>query len=400
MVSNFDLSPTAEGSERLWRQTGIRTRRYALAEEAASDLAAQALTPALTPEVRSHLRALVLATTSPDYPSPATAAYVHAALDLSSSTLAFDVASSCTSFLSGLLAALGLVESGGQVALVASEVKHKSLGDDERMRALFADGAAALILGRGDGREGFLPTFARVDHALAHHIQIPVGGSRAPVSLSNLADARLRMVEPRMVFRHTVKAFHDAIMACWEARAEACARLGLASSAVPGFVYCHQANANILREVRDRLPDEVARRMPILMEDVGNMVCASLPVARTRLRLLERLWLPEGFRSPTSIDGLVVDTREEAESLRVEDRAGGFFLERLGRETRDDLHACLRAGQGDGPIAPSLAQPGASRPRIDAWVAAGGGFQTLGVLHARNVPLPNNLGISGRGNAP
>ena len=384
-----DTQASAHAEEnRLLRQTGIATRRYALAEEAASDLAAQALEPLLAADVH-RLRALIVATTSPDYPSPATASYVHARMGLPANVLAFDVSSSCSSFLSALLAGLGLLDGSGRVAVVASEVKHKSLGGDARLRALFADGAGAVLLTRGDGREGFLPAYARTDAAFAHHIQIPIGGSRTPVTPENAGDARLRMLEPRLVYRHTVKAFCDAIEACWSLRTDACARMGLLPDDVPGLVFTHQANANILREVRERIAPEIARRIPILMEDVGNMVCASLPVARTRVRLLERLWTPERFRDTACVDGFVADAREDAESLFVRDRSGAFFLDSLSTGVRVDLHDCLRAGLL--PLSP--ARP--SRPRVDLWVCAGGGFQTIGLLHGRGFPVPLREGGEG-----
>lgn len=381
LVTNAMLAPhDPEEEARLLRQTGIRTRRYADPDEATSDLAAQALRPLLAGQAAPP-RALVVATTSPDYPSPATASYVHARLGLPPSTFAFDVASSCSSFLSALLAGLGLVEATGSVAVVASEVKHKALGDDGRLRSLFADGAGALLLSRGDGQEGFLHAYSCLDAEYAHHIQIPVGGSRTPVTTQNVAHARLTMREPRLIFRHTVKAFSDAIEACWSVRTEACARLGLDPDAVAGFIYAHQANANILREVRERLPPNLAARLPLFMEDVGNMVCASLPVMRTRMRVLERLWLADRFRLPSCVGGFFADVRHgEGESLYVSDRSGGFFLEALSSEVQDDLHACVRAG--------TLAFTPQSRaqPRVDVWVCAGGGFQTLGVLHGCGLP--------------
>ena len=412
-VSNFALGcggeaaldPTGE-AERVLRQTGIRERRYALADEAASDLAVQALRALGDAAAPWTLGALIVATTSPDVPSPATAHFVHAALGLPASSLAFDVASSCSSFLSALHAAFGVaggLAPGGRLALAATEVKHKALGNDPRMRALFADGAAVLVLERtatgSDAKnaaaagEGFLPVYARVDAEFVEHIQIPVGGSRRPASEANLADFRLRINEPRLVFRHTVKAFCDAILACWEARAEALARAGFDPETCPGLVFTHQANANILRDARERLPAEIAARLPVLMEDVGNMVCASLPVARTRVSALERLWRPEGF-APRLSDGVRVASAEGAlfrwltpgaETIAVHDRAGGFFLEALSQDTRDALHAAIAAGVHGGALAPLA-------PRIDAWVAAGGGFQTLGVLHGRGLPASTFAG--------
>lgn|GEM_PF-4102421 len=402
-----DDASAAQAADRIHRQTGIATRRYAHAHEATSDLAADALRTLTAFVPLSGLRALIVATTSPDVPSPATAHFVHAALGLPPSTLAFDVASSCTSFLSAVHAGLGIVQGladGERVAIVAAEVKHKSLGNDPRMRALFGDGAAALVFARAsdttnaacvrdnetqtEQHEAILPAFARVDAEFAHHIQIPIGGSRTPATAENLGAFRLQMNEPRLVYRHTVKAFCDAITACWEARAETLLRAGFDPDACPGLIYAHQANANILRDARERLPASLAARLPILLEDVGNMVCASLPVARTRLKILERLFTDTGFAraspsaigsDPASSTGTLFRWELPQESLALLDRAGGFFLEDLSADVRTDVHATIAAG-----VHARHFFKGA--PRIDAWVAAGGGFQTLGVLHGVGLP--------------
>lgn len=384
-----------DDGERVFKQTGIRARRYAAPHEAASDLGARVLRAAIagvpdgvwapsspqsswpatspdacSPRERRRLEALVVATTSPDYPSPATAHYIHAQLKLAASTPAFDVASSCSSFLSALLAALPFA-ARGPTAVVATEVKHKALGDDPRMRALFADGAAAAILAPSVS-EGFALAFAQVDSALAHHIQIPVGGSRTPATRDTVEGMRLRMLEPRMVYRHTVHSFCEAIEACWHARADVLRAHGLDPGLVPGVVYAHQANANILADVRERIGGDVALRLPILMEDVGNMVCASLPVARVRLEALARA------------AGAAV--RADNEAMSLVDESGDAPFSDLTPGAREAAMAALRRG-GLFDARPGL-------PRIDAWVAAGGGFQTLGVLHARGLDVTSSGGVS------
>lgn len=127
------------------RHTGIFERRYAKSSEAASDLAIKALKN--TPISPSEIGGLIVATTSGDYPSPATAHLVHKGLNLPNHVHCLDVASSCTSFLSALRSSFGFIATNENTIIVASEVKHKGLAkDDLRTLSLFGDGCAGIYL--------------------------------------------------------------------------------------------------------------------------------------------------------------------------------------------------------------------------------------------------------------
>jgi 3-oxoacyl-[acyl-carrier-protein] synthase III len=363
-------------SKELFHLTGVEFRRYANELQATSDLATICLLPMLESSIRDKIKCLILSTTSPDFTSPATAHIVHSNLKLLSSTFSFDVGSSCTSFLSGFLAAMGILGPQDKyVAVCASEVKNKSLGQDIRMRSLFSDGAAGMILkveDTCDSNVGFVHCHTSVRSDLVSNIQIPVGGSREPVNSENFHRARLHMTEPRMIFRETVKEMVLAIESCWQKRGE----LGISEDA-PGIIFVHQANANILHEVKQRLPSNISDRIPVLMRDVGNTVCASLPLLRVRWKMLECLFeegtdfqLPQKYLEQTGGQHFVCGDGEKIYWNDPLENFNRWFLNDYSEEEKKEIHDCIA----------SFAQPQSSKKRADCWVAAGGGFQTIGLL--------------------
>ena len=399
---------------RISRQTGILTRRYASSHCSTSDLAASALSPLLPLfSLQQPLYGVIVATTSPDVPSPATANWLHRKCHLAPSVQAFDVASSCSSSLSALRAAAGFVAGGQACAVVAAELKHKGLNpQDIRTRALFGDGAAALVLAPSQGEEGFLFDYVQVNSELAERIRIPVGGTQEPLTTENMHRIYLEIQEPKNTYHATVKAFVEALESLWATREQVILRAGQNPRDVGGVIYLHQANANIIRDVKARLPQDLARRIPLLMSDVGNMVCASLCAARCRSRFLEDAVLKWSLKMPRSQIGsdflrqqvhiesglpqLVLNewltVVDAASSTSTPSKAGSKIQSASHtplnnswvQELQDEELESVITATFEGRLA-SNNQPYHSF--VDVWVAAGGGFQTLGCLHAKNLEL-------------
>src|SRR5574337_306780 len=112
------------------RLTGIRTRHWAGAHEASSDMAVAAGRRALDAAdcPASSIDAIILSTTSPDMVFPSTACSVQRGLGCRQ-VGAFDVSASCSGFLYGLSMAQAMIQSGQATTclVVASEVKSRSL---------------------------------------------------------------------------------------------------------------------------------------------------------------------------------------------------------------------------------------------------------------------------------
>ncbi|MBI3995366.1 MAG: 3-oxoacyl-ACP synthase, partial [Nitrospirae bacterium] len=177
-VTNQELSASVGlDSAGILRRTGIQERRWAGKDQAASDLATEAVRSALERAgcAAKDLEAIVLATTSPDMWFPSTACLVQRNLQ-ASNAFAFDVSASCCGFLFALSVAEQFIRSGRvkTVAVVAAEVKSRFIDlKDPATAILFGDGAGAVVLKRGADGSGLLSIRLYSDGTKSGMIQIP-----------------------------------------------------------------------------------------------------------------------------------------------------------------------------------------------------------------------------------
>lgn len=116
-MSNADISAGLDTTpEWIESRTGIRERRMVSGGEASSDLAIAAARRALESAGIATVDSVVVATTSPDRPCPATAPEVAAGLGLGR-VGAFDVNSACSGFLYGLATGAGLISTGVELLM-------------------------------------------------------------------------------------------------------------------------------------------------------------------------------------------------------------------------------------------------------------------------------------------
>src|SRR5881296_273038 len=114
IVSNEELAClTGMSPSAIYRRTGIKERRWAGPNEATSHLTQQAALAALEAAgVQPHaLEAIILSTTSPDTPMPASACHVQRLLG-AKRAVAFDLAASCSGFLYALSVGDHLIRQG------------------------------------------------------------------------------------------------------------------------------------------------------------------------------------------------------------------------------------------------------------------------------------------------
>jgi 3-oxoacyl-[acyl-carrier-protein] synthase-3 len=261
------------------RRTGIRQRRWAGKDQAASDLATEAVRAAMEQSdcTANDLDAIVLATTSPDMWFPSTACLVQKNLH-ALNAFALDVVASCCGFLFALSVAEQFIRSGQAktVAAVATEVKSRFLNrSDPATAILFGDGAGAVVLKRGAGRAGLLSIRLYSDGSGSGMIQIPAGGSRRPISPQSLAEEQhvIRM-KGGSLFKAAVRRLTDVTMEILKAH-------HLQPDDIHHFVF-HQANARILSAVAKRL--NIPRdRFVMTLDRYGNTSSASLPMSLDHL---------------------------------------------------------------------------------------------------------------------
>ena len=275
VVTNDNLAAKLDTSDEwIRRRTGIRERRWAGRGGSTGELAIEAGRLALKAAGTAAADALVLATTTPDQPLPATAPSVASALGLTG-IAAFDVGAVCTGFLYGLATASGLITAGHAetVLLIGAETYSSILAPDDRTTlAIFGDGAGAVMLRAGSADEPGAVGRCVLGSDGEHFdlAQVPAGGSRQRLSgyQAQPADQFLQ-IQGQQIYMHAVERMTQS----------ATAALRLASWApadVDRFI-AHQANARITDAVGVRLGLPPDRQLSNIAK-VGNTAGASIPL--------------------------------------------------------------------------------------------------------------------------
>jgi 3-oxoacyl-[acyl-carrier-protein] synthase-3 len=275
VVTNQDLVGRLDTTEEwILGRTGIAARHMVEPGTATSDLAVEAGGRALASADGDAPDSVVLATTTPDRPCPATAPEVAARLGLGR-VAAFDVSAVCSGFLYGLAAASGLIASGNarRVLLIAADAFTTIVDPSDRGTAvIFGDGAGALVLRSGDATEqgAVGPLVLGSDGRLSDLIEVPAGGSRQRSSGRGPEPGEefFRM-RGRETYRHAVELMSAASRTALSA-------VGWQPGDVDRFA-AHQANGRILTAVAEELGVPPERTLSNI-ERVGNTGAASIPL--------------------------------------------------------------------------------------------------------------------------
>ncbi|GAA2244625.1 beta-ketoacyl-ACP synthase III [Streptomyces amakusaensis] len=278
LVSNADLARELDTSDEWIRsRTGIENRRVIAPGQATSDLAVAAGSRALASAgaAADDVDLVVLATSTPDHPCPATAPAVAQRLGMPGAA-AFDVAAVCTGFVYALAAAAAMLTAGTvRQALVIGADTFSTILDpaDRTTRAVFGDGAGAVVLRPGDPAEpGALLGFdLGSDGAGSDLITVRAGGSRQRSAGGDApAEDHWFAMQGRAVFA-------EAVLSMSKSAQHLIDRIGWAGRG-PDRVVAHQANLRILRAVGEQLGLS-EEQITVHLDQVGNTVAASIPLA-------------------------------------------------------------------------------------------------------------------------
>ncbi|MCP3821645.1 beta-ketoacyl-ACP synthase 3 [Streptomyces sp. A3M-1-3] len=257
------------------RKTGIRERRRAAAHEATSDLAAEAARRAIEQAglEPSDVSYIVVATSTPDHPQPATASLVQNLIGAHGAAC-FDINAVCSGFVYALTVTERMLRADGGTGhgvVVGADIYSRILDYTDRKTAiLFGDGAGAAVLGPVSDGHGVLTTELRTrgdEHGL---ISVPAGGSRLPASADTLDGGGHFF---RMDGRGVRSFVHDNLPG---AVRDLLVRSELPGDRVAHFVP-HQANGVMLTEVWPELGLGSAT-LHLSLERYGNTGAASVPV--------------------------------------------------------------------------------------------------------------------------
>ncbi|HEV2779908.1 MAG TPA: beta-ketoacyl-ACP synthase III [Actinophytocola sp.] len=276
VVDNDEIAERLRTSNEWIRsRTGIQQRRVIDPGMSTSDLAVEAGQRALKSANVESVDFVILATTTPDRPCPATAPEVASRIGLGGAA-AFDLNAVCSGFLYALTTGAGLVESGvaNRVLVIGADTFSTIINPACPTSApIFGDGAGAVVLRAGEQHElGALGPFdLGSDGEGAEMIMVPAGGSRQRATGRPVEDRdRYFRMEGKKVFLRAITHMAKSAETVLD-------KAGLRLDDIDKFVY-HQANARILYGVADRLGQPRGKFFSNI-DMVGNTAAASVPIA-------------------------------------------------------------------------------------------------------------------------
>ena len=283
-ITNDDLASRVDTNDDwIVSRTGIKARHMLADDENGSDAGTEAARRALddagiAPEAVTHV---LTATCTPDYLCPSTACIISGKLG-THGAMALDLNAACTGFVYGLDVASGLLAGtpDAKILLVGSEAFTRRLNWNDRTTCiLFGDGAAAVVMTRGDAGipASCLPCAPRLRDVQCgadgrQYRLLTVGGGTARDYRPGdpVRDDFYLQMQGREVFKLAVRSLSSVCT-------ELLARNGLSLGDVDLFIP-HQANLRIIEAVGDRLKlgsDKVF----VDLDEYGNTSAASIPLA-------------------------------------------------------------------------------------------------------------------------
>jgi 3-oxoacyl-[acyl-carrier-protein] synthase-3 len=280
VLTNDDLSKIVDtNDEWITTRTGIKERRIAAADQATSDLAAEAARRAMADAgvKAEEIQLIIVATVTPDMFFPSTACFVQKKIG-ATNAVCFDISAACSGFLYALQVARHFINTGNRTtALVIGAEKLSSLVNwkDRNTCVLFGDGAGAVVIRRAeegaDAPGRVLSTVMGSDGNLADLLKVPGGASACPITPENVES------RPNTIHMEGRETFKHAVTRMLEASQQALEIAGLKAEDV-SLVIPHQANARIIGAIAERLglPED---RVFMNLDKYGNTSAATIPVA-------------------------------------------------------------------------------------------------------------------------
>ncbi|NJD34963.1 MAG: ketoacyl-ACP synthase III [Betaproteobacteria bacterium] len=250
-------------------RSGIRSRHLASSGVASSDLAFEASRRALDAAGRAanDVDLIIVATSTPDYVFPSTAALLQNKLGITNGAPAFDVQAVCSGFVYALTIADKFIKSGSHkcALVVGAEVFSRILDwNDRGTCVLFGDGAGAVVLEAGD-QPGLLASAFHADGSYHGILSVPGHVCGGVVT----GDPFLRM-DGQAVFKFAVKVLAEVAQ-------EVLVAAGMESAQVDWLIP-HQANVRILQATAKKLHIP-AEKCIVTLQHHGNTSAASIPLA-------------------------------------------------------------------------------------------------------------------------
>ena len=267
VITNDDLSLTLDTSD-AWisTRTGIHNRHIAEGMTS-SDMAYMAARRAVDDSGLNpaDIDVIIVATSSPDYAFPSTAALVQAKLEAVNAAC-FDISAACTGFIYAYSIAQGYIAGGmyKNILIIGTEVMSEHVDwKDRSVCVLFGDGAGAAML--------------TADKDNLSSVMIHSDGSRGNVLTCGKDNISM---DGQEVFKFAVKTVPMSIQ-------DILNKEHIRADDV-GMYILHQANQRIIQAVSKRLGISM-EKFPMNMQEYGNTSAASIPILVDELNRNNRL---------------------------------------------------------------------------------------------------------------
>ncbi|WP_156656515.1 beta-ketoacyl-ACP synthase 3 [Fructilactobacillus florum] len=273
VVTNDDLAEILDTSDDwIRRRTGIRRRHVAsglqntnLCTAVANRLLAKAGVAA------TDLDFIIVATMSPDYQTPATAAQVQGRLG-AKRAVAFDINAACAGFVYGTVTLHRLLQQTphGMGLIIGSEQLSKLLDWHDRSTAvLFGDGASGMLVANDASESRMLATDLQTFGEDSQAITAGQFGVCSPFSAEKVPAQPAFQMDGHRVYNFAKQQVPASIR-------RALIKANLTTDQIKYFVL-HQANARIIDRIAKQL-DVPSERFPQNIAEYGNTAAASEPL--------------------------------------------------------------------------------------------------------------------------
>jgi len=270
-VTNDDLVERGIDTSDQWivERTGIRARHLAPEGLNCSDLAFEASRRAIEAAgvEAGDIDLIIVATSTPDFIFPSSAALLQSKLGIRNAGAAFDVQAVCSGFAYALTVADKFIRSGShrRALVVGAEVFSRILDwKDRGTCVLFGDGAGAVVVEAAE-QPGILASAIHADGTYNPILCVP--GTVAGGAV--IGDPFLRM-DGQAVFKFAVRVLGEVAQ-------EVLDQARLTTSDVDWLIP-HQANIRILQATAKRLSMDMDRVITTV-DRHGNTSAASIPLA-------------------------------------------------------------------------------------------------------------------------
>ncbi|MDR2206509.1 MAG: ketoacyl-ACP synthase III [Flavobacteriaceae bacterium] len=279
ILTNEDLEKDFPewSSEKILEKVGIAQRHITSSDETVLDMAVKSSEKIFKNFDKNNIDFILFCTQSPDYFLPTTACLLQEKLGLRKNIGALDFNLGCSGFVYGLALAEGLIAANIAkcVLLITAETYSKHIHrNDKANRSIFGDASASAIIEKSDSKK--YKFCLGTDGGGAENLMVKKGAFRTdfiPNPNHEFSAEHLYMNGPE-IFNFTIESIPNLVKETLEINE-------LSMEDIDWFVF-HQANSFMLNYLRKKTKIP-AEKFYINMENVGNTVSATIPIALKNL---------------------------------------------------------------------------------------------------------------------